>query len=108
VEELSHEVTYREPLLLFHNEGRAFKTVSEQSGPVSCDVVRRRGLAVGVINNDRVLEVLISVNDGAPVLLRNNIGKQSHWLGVNLIGRKSNPDTIGAHVTYQAGDQARG
>ena len=37
----------------------------------------------------------------------NNIGKGNHWLGVRLIGRKSNPDAIGARVTYQAGDLKR-
>ena len=36
------------------------------------------------------------MNDGAPVLLRNTVGRQNHWLGVNLVGKKSNPDAIGA------------
>jgi hypothetical protein len=107
VDELSHEVTYKEPLLLFHNEGKAFKNVSEQSGPVFANSFAARGLAVGDINNDGALDVLISVNDGAPVLLRNNIGRRSHWLGVYLVGRKCNTDAIGAHVTYQAGDLRR-
>jgi hypothetical protein len=39
--------------------------------------------------------------------LRNNAGKQNHWLGVRLIGKKSNPDGIGARITYQAGDLKR-
>ena len=44
------------------------------------------------------------MNDGAPVLLRNTVGRQNHWLGVNLVGKKSNPDAIGARITYQSGD----
>ena len=107
VDELSHEVTYKEPLLLFHNDGKAFKNVSGQSGPVFAKSFAARGLAVGDINNDGALDVLISVNDGAPVLLRNNVGKQSHWLGVNLVGRKCNRDAVGARITYQAGDLKR-
>ena len=51
--------------------------------------------------------MLVSVNDGAPVLLRNNAGKGAHWLGVNLVGKKSNPDAIGASIKYQAGDLIR-
>ena len=51
--------------------------------------------------------MLVSVNDGAPVLLRNNIGTQNHWLGVRLLGKKCNPDAIGARLTYQAGDLKR-
>jgi hypothetical protein len=53
------------------------------------------------------VDVLISVNNGAPLLLRNNAGKENHWLGVRLVGRKSNIDAIGARVTYQAGDLKR-
>jgi hypothetical protein len=64
-------------------------------------------LAIGDFNNDGATDVLISVNDGAPILLRNNIGAQNHWLGVKLVGTKSNPDAIGARITYQAGDLKR-
>jgi len=66
-----------------------------------------RGLAIGDFDNDGGVDVLISVNDGAPVLLRNSLGKQNHWLGVTLVGRKANVDAIGARVTYQAGDLKR-
>ena len=69
--------------------------------------ISARGLAVGDFDNDGAVDVLISVNGGAPVLLRNNAGKQNHWLGVNLVGKKSNPDAIGARVAYQAGDLKR-
>jgi hypothetical protein len=64
-------------------------------------------LAIGDFNNDGATDVLISVNDGAPILLRNNIGAQNHWLGVKLVGTKANPDAIGARITYQAGDLKR-
>ena len=104
VDQISSKVTYREPLLLFHNDGRTFTDVSGQSGPVFSKHFASRGLAVGDFNNDGAVDVLISVNDGAPVLLRNNAAKGNHWLGLQLIGRKSNPDAIGARVTYQAGD----
>src|SRR5450755_1429994 len=107
VEELSHQVTYKEPLLLFQNQGKTFKNVSEQSGPVFAKTFAARGLAIGDFNNDGAVDVLISTNDGPPVLLRNNVGSQNHWLGVRLVGRKSNPDAIGARITYQAGDLKR-
>ena len=38
---------------------------------------------------------------------RNHAGNQNHWLGLRLVGRKGNPDAIGARVTYQAGDLKR-
>ncbi len=107
VEQLSSEVTYKEPLLLFQNTGKSFKDVSAQSGPVFAKHFAARGLAIGDFNNDGAVDVLINNNDGAPVLLRNNVGKQNHWLGLQLAGKKSNPDAIGALVTYHAGDLKR-
>jgi hypothetical protein len=62
---------------------------------------------VGDFNNDGGLDVLISNNDAAPVLLRNNVGKTNHWLGVHLVGRKCNTDAVGARITYRAGDLTR-
>jgi len=107
IESLHPGVTYQEPPLLFHNTGKAFHNVSAESGPVFTQRWSSRGLAIGDFDNDGAIDVLISVNDGAPVLLRNKVGCQSHWLGIRLIGKKSNPDAVGARVTYQAGDLKR-
>src|SRR6267378_2165273 len=101
------EVTYEEPLMLFRNTGKSFQDVSAQSGPVFAMLMSSRGLALGDFDNDGSVDVLISVNNGAPLLLRNNAGRQNHWLGIHLRGRKSNPDAVGAVVTYQAGDLKR-
>lgn len=90
--------------MLFHNTGKSFQNVSAQSGPVFTKLLSARGMAIGDFNNDGGIDVLVAVNDSAPVLLRNNVGNQNHWLGINLRGTKSNPDGIGARVTYQAGD----
>jgi hypothetical protein len=100
-------VKYHEPLLLFHNTGGKFKNVSEQSGPVFSKSFSARGMAVGDFNNDGGIDVLVAVNDGAPILLRNNIGKENNWLGVQLVGTKSNRDAVGARLTYKAGDLTR-
>jgi len=61
-------------------------------------------MAIGDFDNDGGTDVLVAVNDGPEVLLRNLIGRQNHWLGVHLVGTKSNIDAIGARIIYQAGD----
>lgn len=104
VEQFSHLVTYKEPLLLFHNDGKAFSNRSRESGPVFEKNFAARGLAIGDFNNDGLVDVLISNNDGPPVLLKNQSAPGNHWLGIQLKGRKSNPDAIGARVRCQAGD----
>ena len=93
--------------MLFHNTGKSFQNVSAQSGPVFAKALSARGMAIGDFNNDGAVDVLVSVNDAAPVLLHNKVGNQNHWLGVKLVGKKSNPDAIGARITYQSGDLKR-
>src|SRR5215472_804090 len=107
IEKISPGVTYSEPLLLFRNENGKFNNISGESGPIFAQPLSARGLATGDFDNDGAVDVLVSVNDGAPVLLCNNAGRQNNWLGVKLIGRKANPDAIGARLTYQAGDLKR-
>jgi hypothetical protein len=88
--------------MLFRGTGKGFLNVSAQSGPVFAKPLSARGMAIGDFDNDGATDVLIANNDGAPVLLHNNVGGQNHWLGVKLLGTKSNPDAIGARITYQA------
>jgi enediyne biosynthesis protein E4 len=100
----SHFVTYKEPLLLFHNLGSKFENVSAQGGSAFAQRFASRGLATGDFDNDGAVDVLISVNDAAPLLLKNHAAAGNHWLGVKLIGRKCNADAVGARVRYRAGD----
>jgi hypothetical protein len=111
VDERVTDVKYREPLLLFRNSGNgfhnAYENVSAQAGPIFGERFAARGLAVGDFDNDGAVDVLIAVNNGAPLLLRNTATKGNHWLGVRLIGRKANRDAIGARVSWQSGDLKR-
>jgi len=107
IEAHSSRVTYKEPLLLFHNNGRSLINVSGLAGPTFAQSFAARGLAVGDFNNDGAVDVLVSVNGGPPLLLKNVSAPENHWLGVLLVGKKSNPDAIGARITWQADDLKR-
>lgn len=107
VEERMANVKYREPMLLYRNTGRGFENVSQQSGPIFSIPLAGRGMAIGDFNNDGSPDVLVAQNNDAPILLRNNIGLKNHWLGVRLVGTKSNIDAIGAKITYRSGDFQR-
>ena len=107
IEKIYDSVTYREPLLLFHNTGGALSNVSRESGPIFSRPLSGRGLALGDFDNDGAVDALVSNNDGAPVLLRNNAGSRNHWLGVSLVGKTCNRDAVGARITWQAGDLKR-
>jgi hypothetical protein len=107
IHSMRQDVTYREPLLLFHNDGKTLRNVSAESGPIFARDLSARGLAIGDFDNDGAVDVLVSVNDAAPLLLRNTAATGNHWLGIKLVGKKANRDAIGARITYQAGDLKR-
>ncbi len=107
VEMRAKRVKYKEPLLIFENTGRAFKNVSAQSGAVFSKQFSGRGMAIGDFDNDGDLDVLISNNGEAPVLLRNEGGNQDNWLGLRLVPTRSNPASVGAVITWQAGGVRR-
>jgi enediyne biosynthesis protein E4 len=100
-------VKFLEPLLLFRSTGKTFENVSQTSGPIFSRPLSGRGLALGDFDNDGSVDVLVTQNNAAPVLLRNNLGRQNHWLGVRLVGTKANIDAIGAKISYQSGDLKR-
>jgi hypothetical protein len=100
-------VKYLEPMLLFRNTGKGLVNVSSQSGPIFSKPLAGRGMALGDFDNDGAVDVLVAVNNAAPILLRNNAAREKHWLGVKLVGQKSNRDAIGARITYQVGDLKR-
>ena len=92
---------------LFHNDGKALLKVSSDSGPVFSRSLSARGLAIGDFNNDGAVDVLVSVNDGAPLLLRNRAAKDNHQLGIKLVGTRCNRDAVGARISYQAAELKR-
>jgi hypothetical protein len=100
-------VDYRMPMVLFQNTGSQWKNVTAHAGPAFQKGLAGRGLALGDFDNDGAVDVLVAVNDGPPMLLRNTAGTRNHWLGVRLIGRKANVDAVGAIVSYQAGNLKR-
>ncbi len=107
IDHYSTQVTYKEPLLVFQNQGGRLKNVSADAGPVFARKFPARGLAVGDLNNDGRLDVLVMNNGEAPLLLGNASGAGHHWLGLSLQGTGCNRDAIGARLTWSFGGQTR-
>jgi hypothetical protein len=107
VETLTTRVRYKEPFMMFENTNGSFKNVSAKSGAVFGKDYPARGMTVGDYDNDGDLDLLISNNGEAPVLLRNDGGNRGNWLGLQLVATKSNPAAVGALITWQAGGVKR-
>jgi hypothetical protein len=93
---------------IFRNLGKwKFQDVSSTAGPFfgARTGVKSvgRGAAFADYDNDGRMDAFI-VNLGSPaVLLRNTSAGGGHWVGVRLVGKKSNRDGIGAQVEVVAG-----
>jgi hypothetical protein len=107
IEQYSQQVKYKEPLVLFHNEGGRLRNVSASAGPAFANAYPARGLAVGDFENNGRLGVLVANCGEAPVLLRNLAAEGNNWIGLHLRGTTANPDAIGARITWSAGGVKR-
>ena len=96
IEKTTGLLTYKQPPLLMRNTGRGFVNVSASAG--LAQALAARGAAFGDIDNDGDTDVVLAQTDGPAVILRNN-GTKNHWLGLSLVGSKSNRQGFGARVT---------
>jgi hypothetical protein len=81
--------------VLVQQSGRTFEPASY--GPAA----RYRGAAFGDFDNDGLVDVVLARIGERPVFLRNTTPGASHWLGLKLVGRRSNRDGIGAWIKIQ-------
>ena len=104
IAEYSLQVKWKEPLLLFRQqEDGKLENVSLHGGTAFERDFNARGLAVGDYDNDGAPDVLVCVNGGAPLLLKNNAAKGNNWLGIKLEGVTCNRDAIGTKIVWNAG-----
>ena len=94
--------SYAQQALLFRNVKGKFERVGAPPGNALANAWPGRGLAVGDLDSDGKLDLVINNLDAKPVVLRNVAASSGHWLGLKLVGdvaKKSPRDAIGA-VAY--------
>ncbi len=91
--------SYKEANAILMNRGGAFEDVTAQTGAgFSGTVAAHRGLVVADLDNDGRLDI-VTTSLGGPVEVWRNGGPAGHWVRVQLRGRASNRDGLGASVT---------
>ncbi len=90
-------------LLLGSDNGR-FIDATNSAGPLWSIPRVARGLAVGDLDNDGRLDLVIVAQDG-PLVFAHNQSSPRHYLTLALEGRPSNRDAVGARVIVQSGQR---
>jgi hypothetical protein len=95
---------YRQRKLLYHNRGGGlFNEVAAGFGPVLTAERVSRGLAVGDLDNDGRVDVVINDLDGTPQVLHNQLAGAGNWIRVKVTGRPGNTNAIGALIVLRSG-----
>jgi hypothetical protein len=90
---------YPEPNEVFRNLGGSmFQDVSAFAVDTFQKAVPHRGAAFGDLDNDGRIDIVDSVLDGSPKILRNVSAHQNHWWMVQLVGSRSNRLGLGAQL----------
>jgi len=99
LELLGYNSPYAQPPLLHRNlEGRRFRLATRDAGPYFDEDHVGRGVAVGDLDEDGDIDIVVNHKDGAPALLRNDTMTPHHWIRLCLVGTVSNRDAVGARV----------
>jgi hypothetical protein len=105
VDSLGWNTTYAQRALLLRNlQGRGFDDIGAAAGALTAPRVSR-GAAVGDLDDDGGVDIVVNNVDGAPMLALSE-GRRGHWLTVVLRGnpaRKCPRDAIGSVVFVTAG-----
>lgn len=108
VRNIRGNVGYAQPPQLFLNQsGGKFREAAAEAGSEFASAKVGRGLAFADFDRDGNLDLLLTTNNGAAFLYRNDQSTSRRALRFYLTGTKSNRDAIGATVRVFNGNEVQ-
>jgi hypothetical protein len=96
----------RQRPILMRNRDGIFTEVSRRGGPYFRTTHLARGVALGDLDNDGRIDLIISHLNEPVVVLRNETPTDNHWLGVELDGH-DRADVVGARLILEYAGQTQ-
>jgi hypothetical protein len=107
VDRLGLDIRFREQPILYKNlESGKFADISGQAGQVFQERHVSRGAAIGDIDNDGTLELIVNHQNEIPGLWKQAHRTANSWILLSLIGKAPNTSAVGARVRLVAGGQS--
>ena len=104
-EKIDRQTTYAQPNQLFLQEQKRFVDRSKEAGPGFTTPNVGRGLAVGDLDGDGKIDIVITDLEGKARVLFNRMKATGNWITVKLHGKKTNRLGIGSKVTVKSGSE---
>ncbi len=104
--EVQRNEPFAQRLLLFHSQrGVRYREVAAQAGAFLASPHVARSTAIADFDRDGDPDAAINCLHARAALLRNDSDPQGNWIRLELIGRSSNRQGVGAAVRLTAGDR---